>query len=47
MDHTLCAVVIDAKIKRLGASLIGVKLLAHVGVNTELAVTWQPARRQL
>jgi hypothetical protein len=39
MDPTLCAVVIDAKIKRLSASLIGVKLLAHVGVDTELAVT--------
>jgi hypothetical protein len=39
MDFSLGAVVIGAKIKRLGASPIGAKLLAHVGVDAELAVT--------
>jgi hypothetical protein len=43
----LGAVVIGAKIKRPGTSLIGAKLLTHNGVDAELAVTWQPARRQL
>jgi hypothetical protein len=40
MDPPLGAVVIGAKIKRLSASLIGTKLLAHDDVDTELAVTW-------
>jgi hypothetical protein len=31
-------VVVGAKIKRLGASLIGAKLLAHVDVDAELEV---------
>jgi hypothetical protein len=39
MDPPLSAVVIGAKIKRLGASPIGAKLLAHVGVDAELEVT--------
>jgi hypothetical protein len=47
MDHSFDAVVIGAKIKCLGASPIGAKLLAHVGVDAELVVTWQPAQRQL
>jgi hypothetical protein len=47
MNPPLGAVVIGAKIKHLGASLIGTKLLAHVDVDAELTVTWQPARRQL
>jgi hypothetical protein len=47
MDPPLGAIVIGANIKRLGASPIGAKLLAHVGVDAELAVTWQPTRRQL
>jgi hypothetical protein len=47
MDPSLDAVVIGTKIKLLGASPIGTKLLAHVGVDAELAVTWQPPRRQL
>jgi hypothetical protein len=40
MDPPLGAVVIGAKIKRLGANLF-----AHVDVDAELAMTWQPARR--
>jgi hypothetical protein len=36
IDPPLGVIVIGAKIKRLSASLIGAKLLAH----TELAVTW-------
>jgi hypothetical protein len=47
MDPPLGAVVIGTKIKHLDASPIGTKLLAHVGVDVELEVTWQPARRQL
>jgi hypothetical protein len=47
MDPPLGAVVIGAKIKRLGASPIGAKLLVHVGVDAELEVTWQSVRRQL
>jgi hypothetical protein len=39
MNHSLGVVVIGAKIKRLGASLIGAKLLAYVGVDAKLEVT--------
>jgi hypothetical protein len=39
MDPPLGAIVIGDKIKRLGASPIGVKLLAHVDVDAELVVT--------
>jgi hypothetical protein len=35
----LGAIVIGAKIKRLGVSPIGVKLLVHVGINTDMALT--------
>jgi hypothetical protein len=41
MDHSLDAVVIGAKIKCLGTSLIGAKLFAHDGVDAKLAVMWQ------
>jgi hypothetical protein len=47
MDPPLSAVVIGAKIKRLGASPIGAKLLTHVVIDAELAVTWQLAQRQM
>jgi hypothetical protein len=40
MDPPLGAVVIGAKIKQLGASPIGAKLLAHIDIDPELAVTW-------
>jgi hypothetical protein len=43
MDHPLGTVVIGIKIKPLGASPIGAKLLANDGVDAELAVTWQLA----
>jgi hypothetical protein len=46
MDPQLGTVVIGAKIIRLGASQIGAKLRAHVGVDAELAVMWQLSRRQ-
>jgi hypothetical protein len=46
IDAQLGAIVIGIEVTRLGASHIGAKLCAHVGVNTELAVTWQPAWRQ-
>jgi hypothetical protein len=39
VDPPLGAIVIGAKIKRLGASPIGIKLLAHIDVDAELAVT--------
>jgi hypothetical protein len=39
MDHPLGIVVIGTKIKPLGASPIGAKLLAHDDVDAELAVT--------
>jgi hypothetical protein len=42
IDPPLGAVVVGTKIKRLDA-----KLLAHVGVDAELEVTWQPVRCQL
>jgi hypothetical protein len=45
MDPPLSAVVIGAKIKRLGASPLGAKLLTHVVIDAELAVTWQLAQR--
>jgi hypothetical protein len=41
MDHLLDAVVIGAKIKRLGANLIGVKLFAYVSIDADVALTWQ------
>jgi hypothetical protein len=47
MDYPLGAIVIGTKIKHLGVSPIDAKLLAHVGVDAELEVTWQLARRQL
>jgi hypothetical protein len=46
MNPPFDAVVIGAKIKRLDASPIGAKLLAHVGIDAELTVTWQLARSQ-
>jgi uncharacterized membrane protein len=41
-DSCLGAVVIGAKIKRLGANSIGAKLHAHVGIDAGVALMWQP-----
>jgi hypothetical protein len=47
IDPQLSAVVIGAEVTRLGASKIGAKRRAHVGVDAEVAMTWQLVRRQL
>jgi hypothetical protein len=39
--------VIGTEVTHLVANQIGAKLRTHVGVDAELAVTWQPNRRQL
>jgi hypothetical protein len=45
MDPQLGAVVIGTKITRLGASAFGAKVLAHVGINVDVALVWQRAWR--
>jgi hypothetical protein len=46
MDPQLGAVVIGAKITRLGASAFGAKVLAHVGIDADVALEWQRVWRQ-